>query len=312
MPVEKTWEVIVEPEAPILLSELEIIVAKGEDSGLALSRPALFQEVLGYWDRAQVRQVLARLTEFADADLKNDMPRVSRLQKQIGGITAKHRLSRATMRGNKLYLAIASTNFMEFIGTNEQAITNPQFRERLMVAGLEDHADANHYFANPLAAAAALYGFNGEPGDFTNAYVPVGMRSNKVMIYPHTYHVFAGVLDAEGEGPERVIDFRRFLQRELGEEAGLRPQECGEPRFHGIIRQGPGRHTEAILSLPAYLHQDKLLQRWQTGKVPGRYEHGNIEFIPFPEVGTFLEKHGATMVPAGAAALTYLQHVNKT
>jgi len=219
------------------------------------------------------------------------------MSRHIGGVAPKNRLSRAVFDGNKLYLALGTTDYMEFTGTNIQAITNPDFRERLMQAGFEDAADSNHYFSSPLAVCAAIYGFNGKPGDVDTIYVPIGFRSKKVMIYPETYHVFGGV----GVG----TDIGQRLATELREEMGLKDEEMGAPTFHGIIRQGPSRVPEAICHIPVYVDQKELEERWNKS-APGKFEHRDISFYNLEQLPDFLKKNGPTMVPSGAAALTKL------
>jgi len=246
---EPTWDIIVEPEKLVSFNQLEVIAAEGEPVNWQ-KRPELHKEVLNYWNKEQVRMTLERADELADALLNNKEDKVARMSRHIGGVAPKNRLSRAVFDGNKLYLALGTTDYMEFTGTNIQAISNPDFRERLMGAGFEDAADSNHYFASPLAVCAAVYGFNGKPGDVDSIYVPVGFRSKKVMIYPEAYHVFGGV----GVG----TDIGQHLSKELREEMGLKDDQMGTPTFHGIIRQGPSRVPEAICHIPVYVNQEEL------------------------------------------------------
>ena len=300
MPYQHTWETIVEPEQPILLQDLEVIVAEGEPLTIGKHRPALYDEVLQYWDKAQVRQVLARATDLGNALAQQDEKTIARMTSQIGGVAQKIRCSRAILKQNKLYLALNSTNYMDFIGTNEQAIVNPDFRERLMHAGVEDYADPNLYFANPLAVCAVVYGFDTKQRDNESMYIAIALRSSKVMIYPNVHHVIGGVLDADRE--RKKINIGNHLRLELREEIGLTNEEMGSAQFFGIIRQTCSRIPEVICGIPIYVSQSELEQRWRE-HAPGKFENKNLSFYRFSQLELFLEQYAPTMVPSGAAAL---------
>ena len=119
---DKTWETIVEPENQIPLSNLELKITEGDAFTLGQKRPALYAEVLQYWDKKQIEMTMARAKTLAAALMQDDRVIVERMQKQIGGVEPKHGLSRAVLDGNKLYLAMNSVNFMDFAGTNIRAI----------------------------------------------------------------------------------------------------------------------------------------------------------------------------------------------
>ncbi len=295
-----TWEYIVQAQPPPLLSDLEIIITEGEPLNIGFRRPDLYEEVLDYWNQAQVRQTMVRANDLADALDANDEAKVSRMQRQIGGVNQKNRLSRATMRGNKLFLAMNSTTYMDFVGTNERSINDAAFRERLMQAGIEDYADAERYFASPMAVCAVVYGYDTPKRTEESIYVPITLRSDKVMIYPNVHHVFGGLVDVDEKRSR--LNLASHLLRELREEIGLKDEEMGQPLFYGIIRQRPSRIPEAILSIPVFVSKDELEQRWQN-HAPGKYEHRNITFYRFNELELFLEKYEQSMVPSGAAAL---------
>ncbi|GEM_PF-3408634 len=311
--MQPTWEVIVQPQGPIPLSSLEIVIARGESFSLPTDNPILYQEVISWWDQAQVRQTLARskdLTSVLGSE-PVDKEKLGRMMHQIAGNNQKLRLTRAVLDREHLYLAVAAANYMDFIGTNERAISDPAFRERLMSFGLEHRADPNHYFANPLAVCTVLYGCE-KGSEGKPRFVPVGLRSDKVMIYPNVYHMFGGLagVNYEEEKPIdqiKTIDLDGHARHELKGEIGLTDEEMGETTFFGIIRQSPSRHPEAILGLPIYLEQDVLVERWRNS-APGKFEHRRLEFLEPANVASFLEEHGSSMVPSGAAALNYFQH----
>ena len=295
---EPTWDIIVEPEEPVPVSSLEIVLGRGEENTLATECPELSQESIDYWNKQHVEQMLVRAPEMSAALDANDRDKVVRMSRHISGDNRKERLSKATLVGNKLYLAITGTKYSDITGTSTQAIVNSDFRKRLMQAGLDKHADENFFFANAMGVCAAVYG--ALPGE---GFTPVGYRSEKVMIYPNTYHVIGGF--------PKDISRPIFHQRqELKQELGLREEEMGEAFFEGIIRQGASRIPEMIFTIPVYVSQKELHKRWKADKkgvLPGKYEHRRISYLSIEnELPDFLRKHGPTMVPAGAAALTKL------
>jgi len=297
---DKTWEYIVKPAQPIPFSELEVVVTEGESLHFPLKRQEIQQSILRYWDDVQQRMFMARSGEFTDALAQKDEAKIKRMLNQVGGVHEKYRLTRAMLEDNKLYLALSLTDYMSFAGTNERAIREPEFREMVMRYGIEDRCDANFYFANPLAVCSVFYGYN-TLGDDSSIYVPIGLRSDKVAIYPNVHHVVGGVIDVAKKGQQ--IDIARHLKVELGEEMGVDATQMGEPLFYGIVRQIPSRMPEVVCGIPIYVGQEELMRRWKE-KAPGKFEHRNLSFYRVCEIPEFLEKHGGSMVPSGAAALT--------
>lgn len=310
------WEPLVTPPQPIPFSELEVIVSEGDPFITAQRRPELYQEILDHWNKTQVEQTMVRARDLASALLQEDEAKISRMQRQIGGVEAKQSFSRAVLEGNKLYLAMNSVNFMDYDGTNVRASRDPEFRARVMQAGREDYADPNRYFANSLAVCAAVYGFNSkenEPYSSTNStnltnptniYVVIGKRSDKVNFYPNVYHVIGGYIDASKD--RKRVDIVSNLKRELQEEIGLSREQMGEPLFQGIIRQIPSRVPEVICSIPVYASTEELEKSWRE-RSPGKFEHRNIHFLPLREIPAFLEQHSSSMIaPSGQAALMRL------
>lgn len=309
--MEPTWEVIVKPSQPIPLSDLEIRVAQGEPFDLAEQHSDVYARVLRYWDQKQVQQTLARADDLAQALQERDEGKIARMQKQIGSMELKHRLSRAHLQGSTLTLALSTTTYMDFIGTNERAITDPEWREQLMNLGIQDRADQNSYFASPLAVCAVMYCFDLPAGsDSPGVYVPIALRSNKVMIYPGVHHVFGGMIDV---GEQRShVNLNGNIRRELREEMGIPDDKMGNGFFYGIIRQKPGRIPEAICGLPVYVSQEELERSWRT-TAPGKFEHRQLTFHGVNDLPHFLETYGETMVPSGAAALTsFMEHYEQS
>ena len=296
----KTWEYIVQPAQPIPFSELEVVVSQGEPMSFPLQRADIAREIFQYWDIVQQRMFQARSSDFSLAMENGDSQKIARMLKQVGGVNEKYRLTRAVLEDNKLYLALSITDYMTYAGTNERSIREPDFRERLMRYGIEDRCDPNFYFANALAVCSILYGYNQQRDD-SSIYVPIGMRSDKVVIYPNVHHVIGGVVDVAKDA--RQIDIARHLKVELREEMGLDSSQMGELLFYGIVRQVPSRQPEVVCGIPIYVGQEELERRWRE-KAPGKFEHRNLSFYSVNEIPGFLEQHGHSMVPSGAAALT--------
>ncbi len=304
----QTWEMIVEPDKPISLSDLDIILTEGESLNIGARRPELDAEVKRYWSQKQVGATMARAEELAKALKDGNQEQIARMQRHIGGVDPKVRLSQAAIRGNQLFLGLGSTNYMDFIGTNERSIGNSEWRSKLMNAGLYDAADPDKYFANALAICTVVHGFDIQ-GDPSSAYAVVGLRSDKVMIYPGVHHVFGGLVDIDESRANINLCFN--AQRELGEETGIKGGELGQIQFYGIARQGPSRIPEIIGGVPVFLSREQLQQRFARS-APGKFEHDKIELIPLAQIPTFLDQYGSTMVPSGAAALTqFYQHLTR-
>ena len=295
---ERTWEPLIEPDSPIPVSDLEIRVSKGSPLTLAADRPKLYKEALDYWNASQAKIAKARSDEIISALQSGDEDAIAKIMKMIGGVSPSQRLTYASLRDKSLSLAISGTNYMEFIGTNEQAINNEGFRKRLMDAGFNDYADENAYFANPLAACTVINGVEGG-----KAYAIVGVRSNKVAIYPNVHHVSGGLVDIDEDCSH--LSFKNHVEKELQEEVGLDENEFSSPMLYAMIRQLPSRHPEAVLGVTVKIGKGELMERWKKS-APDKFEHRNLSFYTTDEIPQFLETFGHSMVPSGAAALEYV------
>ncbi len=291
--MEKTYEWIVQPKEPFPVSELEIKVAKGDPFTLPDSHPSLYAQVMRYWNGAQADMLVERAAELIPELQSGDRNRVIKKSERMIGDSLQHRLTDAYLEGSRLYLAMSSTSYRDFQGTNVQAIENPEFRARLMQAGLDDRANRNHHFANTLACSTVIYGGDG-------AFAVATLRSSKVMIYPNVYHVFGGLVETD-ERRSRIC-FVSTALTELKEEIGLDSNEIDNLHFHGIVRQGPSRIPEAILSVRFSLDQKTLECRWRT-KATDKFESRRLKFINRADIPQFLAAYGQTMVPSGAAAI---------
>ena len=305
LPSWATWEMIVEPERPIPISQLEVIITEGEQFNLGLHRSALYAEITDYWNQKMVRMAQEYADELELVLAINDEKTVQRIMMQIGGISPKYGLSQAVLEGGKLTLALSITNYMKFISTSEHAVNDDEFRERLMQAGEEDYGNPNCYFANALALCGVIHGKN-DQDNLSSTYAPLALRSSKMMIYPDAYHVFGGMVDIDLE--KNKVDLDKFFRKELREEMGLEKEQISEPYFHGIVRQGPSRIPEVICSVEVNLTKEELEKSWKE-KSPYKFEHRHLEFYNLQGLQLFFEQYGPQMVPSGAAALcSFLQH----
>lgn len=182
--MESTWEMIVEAEPPIAVSKLELAVTQGRDLEIPLSRSDLINDINAYWNVFTKDMALRQKEKIRDALVAGDDGAYTRAIQHIAGISSMYRLNHASLAGSRLALDIGVTDFKEYIGTTQRALSDPAFRSRIIAAGVEDHNTPHHYFANPLATCAVLVTSDG--------YVPVGLRGNTVAIYPNTHHVVGG------------------------------------------------------------------------------------------------------------------------
>lgn len=297
--MKKTWEDIVIPENPIALPELEILIAQGDPLTFPPERADLYKQALNYWNRQLENQTLLRAKELSEAIVANDEAKVRRMTRQIAGDNPRFRMTSAHLEGKRLYLALNATNYELHIGTNGQALVDPVFRQALMTAGIEDRADPNFYFSNPLGACTILHGM-ADSGE----YFVITKRSKQVMIDPDKYHVFGGVVEyIEGA---KGMNFTANILKELEEEVGLGSGQISTPMFQGLIRHATSRHPEMIISSELKISSEELEERWR--KSSARYESKRISYIPLSKIDAFMEKYGGseTMVESCAAAVSLL------
>jgi hypothetical protein len=269
-------------------------------------RPGLKKDILKYWNQKIVEGLKARADELASPkDLKSYRRSVS----FTVGDNMKYGLSSVSLTGQDLDFTFNATDYLHFIATNERAIGDSEFRARLIKAGQEDFGNPRAYFANPLAICTLVYT---QDPNTDEIHVPVGLRSDKVMIYPGVYHVFGGLVNVIGDGAD--VDLGEHLRRELKEEMGVGDRIAGdqsEVYFDGIVRQIPSGVPEVVSRMVIPLSKEELEQSWREN-AEDKFEHRSIYFCPLKELPGFLATYGPSMVPSGAAALTkFLEYKSK-
>jgi hypothetical protein len=298
------WEMLVEPERSIPLSALELIVHQGENLKIPFSRSDLINDINEYWSTFTKDMALRFKDRIRDALMRGDDEAYARAIQHISGISSMYRLNGASLDNTRLVLNIGVTDFKEYIGTTQRALQDPSFRTRIMNFGLEDHANPNYYFANPLSTCAVLV--------TADNYVPIGLRGNTVAIYPNTHHIIGGYVkineDKSTSFCEKYIDLFANMKKELEQEIGVTSPDITSVDFLGIARNTITRGPEALYFVQLTLTRDELEQRWKN-RARDKYEHRNLTFYPKAELCCFLEQQKGNIVPSGEAALTlFMQH----
>ncbi|MBI5002634.1 hypothetical protein HZC31_04570 [Candidatus Woesearchaeota archaeon] len=297
--MEQTWEMVVEPKHPIAVSELELTVTQGRNLEIPFERAALIDEINDYWNSFIQDMALRQREKIRDALARGDNAAYTQAIQHIAGITSMYRLNYASLDGSQLALNIGVTDFKEYIGTTQRALSDSVFRSRIITAGLEDCADSNYYFANPLATCAVLVTADG--------YVPVGLRGNTVAIYPNTYHVVGGYvkINEEKKANFSVADVDPFanMKKELEGEMGLVDTTMASAAFLGIARNKITRGPEALYAIHLAFSKNDLMESWRA-TAKDKYEHRNLTFYATADLSTFLTKERGCIVPSGEAALT--------
>ena len=305
----ETWEFIEQPDKPVPLSEIEIITSFSGEFGFG-DREDIAKEVMDYFYQKEREQLMERTDTLSAAKAGNEREVLDRILGYAFRDSPRPRLNRAKMKGDRLFLNLGITSFGKYIGTNERSINDPVFKERLEELGLYDAGNEDRYFANLLNVSAALYGFNDMSRTTDSLYLPVGERSTQVAIYPSVPHVIGGgipITSDEGKlvprNKQQHIDILAQIRKEVRKETGLQDDEIGEPMFYGIIRQIPSRHYEVITSIPIFVSQEDLANKWKRDAA-AKFEHEKLRYVAFDDLPNFLEEHGAGMVPAGCSALS--------
>ena len=146
----KTWEMIIEPEKPIPIDELETVITEGLGLHFPIHRSYEFNLLNKHWNDFIVDMAVRRKGELLDFLRNEDIPSFQKSIFFTGGISSMYRFNSASIDGKTLKLYIGITDFKDYIGTTQRALIDPEFRELLMKAGKEDNQDQSHYFANSL------------------------------------------------------------------------------------------------------------------------------------------------------------------
>ena len=124
----------------------------------------------------------------------------------------------------RLELALSSTSYKQFFGTN---MSNPHLADRY-------GADV---LANPVGLSAALVTEDG--------FLVLGRRNASVAYYPNRIHPFAGALEA---GADDMTDVFEDMLRELDEELSLPRDAIADLRCIGLVEDVVLRQPELIFT----------------------------------------------------------------
>jgi len=299
--MNQTWSVIVEPSEPVPITNLSVMITEGLSPAFPITRAYEMNLMNSNWTQFILEQARVNKKELQGT---TDESVYYGLIKRVASISSMLRLNNASLESDELTLELAITNFKDYIGTTQSALIDPEFREQLMQAGVEDQGDPSFYFANPLATCVNIVTSDG--------LVPVGMRSDKVAIYPNVPHVIGGYVKVNGDNNPNFkvadIDLYNNMLKELREELGVSEDQLSSIDFRGIVRnnitQGPEMVFNAIINLTG----DELLANWSSNS-RDRFEHRNITMYNRADLVKFLEQWSGLMVPSGEAALRlYLKH----
>ena len=304
--MDKTWELIVEPERPIAVADLETEVREGSGLHFPISRSYLFNLVNTNWNRFIVDMASRKREDIKRGLDMGDDPLFYGSIKHIAGISSMYRLSDAHLEGGVLRVTAGMTDFKQYIGTTQYALEDEDFRQLLIDAGVEDHDDLNHYFANPIACCTNIVTSDGK--------VPLGMRSQKVAIYPGVPHVIGGYVKVNGDNnPDfsvRDVDFSQNLLKEVSQELGIDREQIAHIDFLGIVRNCVTRGPEFMYNIQLTIDAKELHERWHT-QSRDKFEHRNIDFHDRGKVPDLLDQHRGKMVPSGEANLElFVRHYN--
>jgi len=295
---------ITEAEKPIPVDELEMRIEEGNRLQFPIHRAYEMNLLNDNWNSFVQDMALKMQGRIADAMARGDDAAFKLAMKHIAGISSMYRLNDASLKGNALYLDLAITDFKDYIGTTAHALLDPDFRNQLVEAGMADAGDPNRYFSNPLATNTNIVTSDGR--------MPVGIRSNKVAIYPEVPHVIGGYVKVNGDSrPDfnvRDVDLFSFMLKELKQEIGIDDEDITSKEFFGICRNTVTRGPEALYNVEVSVDADELRYRWEN-KSRDKFEHRNITFYDKEGLRELLEEYRGRMVPSGEASLTmFLKH----
>ncbi len=300
----KTYELIVEVEKPLLIDDLETVIKEGEGLSFPINRSYEANLINSHWNKFIIDMAHRKREDIMDSITSNNLILYDDCIKHIAGISSMYRLNNAALSGKTLELVLGVTDFKDYIGTTQHALIDEQFRNRLIAAGMADHNDPNHYFANPLAVCANIVTSDG--------FIPVGMRGDTVAIYKNMPHVIGGYVKVNGNNkPDfsvKDVDLSDDMIKELGQELGLQRDDIEKIYFLGIVRNKAIRGPEIMYHVQLNINSDELMRRWAK-QSRDKFEHRNITLHSKDELPIFLEKYKGKMVPSGEATLSlFIQH----
>jgi len=301
---DNSWNMIVEPEKPIPVSELEVVVHEGLSPNFPISRSYERNMINAYWDDFVKGMAREYEADIIDALNNKDTKRFNTIMRQVAGISSMYRLNKASLNGKRLDLEMSITDFRDYAGTNQRSFMDPGFREMLMNNGLKDKGDPDYYFANPMATCANIV--------TSDSFIVIGTRSNKVAMHPGIPHLIAGHVKVNGKNkPDftvKDVNIMDNMKKELYEEIGLNDEDLVSRDFLAIIQHNGSRHHEALYNVSLKINAEELYERWRT-KSQDKFEHRNITMYKKDELPAFLERWKGELVPSGEATLKlFLKH----
>ncbi len=299
---------IVDVEKPIPINDLETIIIEGSNLSFPLIKRAdLYNEMVNKWNDFLVEmagrmkeKIRGAINDGSDDDYNRYILRIASngSRYRLDSVTLKSKYSDGmNVKGAILEMSIGLTSFMEYMSTGVAADHHPEYRRKLINAGIEDAGNPYHYFANPLATCAAIITKEG--------YSMVGQRSKYVSTHPGWYNVVGGfVRPNEFNDPNfslEKIDFYENMKQELNEEVGVDDEDIQHSFFSGIVRHGTSLHPELMYIVNLNLDKNELLDKWKVAK--DNFEHKNLLFVPVEKLYEFVRDSEESFSPSGEAVL---------
>ena len=165
-------------------------------------------------------------------------------------------------------------------------ITGHLTEYRRMVAQAEDHALFAELGVRSLAACGLLRCPDG---------IVIGRRLPGAVYQPGMWQLCpAGSVDAGARQPDGTMDFRGQLLTELREELGLDPSAVSDVTPLCVVEH-PGSHVSDFgMAIGTPLDADAIMR---THHDRGNGEYDPIRIVPIPELPSFINWAGASLVP---------------
>lgn len=170
-----------------------------------------------------------------------------------------------------LELVLSPTSYRIFFGTN---LSNPGLADRFGKSAL----------ANATGLSAGLVTSDG--------FLMLGRRNKSVAYYPSRVHPFAGSLEPKDAG-----DVFAAMQRELGEELSIKPDEVQEIHCAAIAEDRSIRHPELIFPVFLSLTREQVEARLDAA------EHETCRAIPMRETELRNAIRNGELTPIAAATV---------
>jgi hypothetical protein len=293
----RTWELDVRLEKPINVDDLNIRIVQGKGLDWPPERGHLENISDAQWDNFSDQRFHLNKGDLEEAIREGDDARALKIMAHIKGISSMYRYNSGYFNGT-LHLNLGVTNFQQYIGTTQQALENESVRMLLMESGLEDTGIPHHYFANPLAQCANFVTPDG--------FVPLGMRSKNVAIYPSVPHVIGGYVRIKNpEDPNftvQDVNLPENIFTEVSQETGISDEHIEAVDFLGIARNRVTFGPEMMYNFSLRVSAEGFGDMWR--EASDRFEHRDLTFYHAEEIPNILEQFEGYMVPSGEATIS--------